>query len=167
MADGAVSSEAVVRLVHAELISSREADRGGDCTMEHRLGTRVTTFLAVRIVQARAVLAFGRMLNASLSGAYIETSAPLPLLSRIDVVCGQSCSDRAECSGVAAYVTRVGSNGVGVEWLEFAPAAIRQLMLGEFEQFQKSTWTAAGANSSKAPAAGADSRGMRATVAIL
>lgn len=167
MVDSVISSDAVVLLGCAEPISSREADHGRDCTMEHRLGTRVTTFLPVRVIYAQVALAFGRMLNASLSGAYIEISVPLPLLTRIDVVCGQVCSDRAECSRVAAYVTRVGSNGVGVEWLEFAPAAIRQLMLGESEQLQKRRRAAAGVKSSKFPAAGADSRVTRATVAIL
>lgn len=165
--DRAISSEAVVPLGRAERVSSQEADRGSDCTMEHRLGTRVTTFLPVRVIHARALLAFGRMLDASLSGAYIETSAPLPLFARIDVVCGQGFSDRAECSGVAAYVTRAGAHGVGVEWLEFAPPAIRRLMLGEFERFQKGQRTAGGVKSSTFPAGGADPRVARATVAIL
>lgn len=116
-------------LERVELISSRDADRGSDCTMEHRLGTRVMTSLPVRVIRARAKHTFGRMLNASLSGAYIEASAALPLLARIEVVCGPVRSDRAECPGVPAYVTRVGRSGVGVEWFELAPATIRQLIL--------------------------------------
>lgn len=128
MVDRVMASEAVVPLGRVELISSRDAYRGGDCTMELRLGTRVTISLPVRIIRARAAVAIGRMLNASLSGAYIETSVPLSLLARLDVVCKPVCTERADCPGVPAYVTRVGRNGVGVEWFEFAPATIRQLM---------------------------------------
>lgn len=149
MVDRAIPSEPVVLL---ELVPSRDADDGDDCTMEHRLGTRVRTSLPVRVIRARIALAFGSMLNASLSGAYVETSTPLPLLARIDVVCGPVCADRAHCPGVPAYVTRVEPNGVGVEWLEFAPAMIRQLLLGESERFQKSKKTAAGVKSPKSQA---------------
>lgn len=128
MVDRAMASEAGPPLGLGGLISSRDAHRGGDCTMELRLGTRVTISLPVRITRTRTAGAFGRMLNVSLSGAYIETSAPLSLLARLDVVCEAVCTERADCPGVPAYVTRVGRNGVGVEWFEFAPATIRQLM---------------------------------------
>lgn len=167
MIERAIPSETAVWLERVELVSSRDADGGDDCTMEHRLGTRVPTSLPVRIVRVRAALAFGSMLNASLSGAYIETSAMLPLLARIDVVCGPTCSDRAHCSGVPAYVTRVGRNGVGIEWLEFAPAMIRQLLLGEAEGFQKMKKAVAGVKSPRSSTEGADSRVVRATVATL
>ena len=158
MVDTAILSETAVLLERVELVSSRDADGDDDCTMEHRLGTRVPTFLPVRVVPARAALVFGSMLNASLSGAYIETAATLPLLARIAVVCGPACSDRAPCPGVPAYVTRVGRNGVGIEWFEFAPEMIRQLVLGESEGLQKRKKAAAGVKSPRSSAAGADSR---------
>lgn len=164
MIERAIPSETAALPERVELVSSEHADGGDDCTMEHRLGTRVTTSLSVRVIRARTALAFGSMINASLSGAYIETSAALPLLARIDVVCARVCSDRAHCPGMPAYVTRVERNGVGVEWLEFAPAVVRQL-LGESEAFPKRKQTAVGANSTRATAA--DSRVARATVAVL
>ena len=164
--DRAIPSETAVWLERVEHVSSRDADGGDDCAMEHRLGTRVPTSLPVRIVRARAALAFGSMSNASLSGAYIETSTPLPPLARIAVVCGPS-SGRAHCSGVPAYVTRVGRNGVGIEWLEFAPAMIRQLLLAESEGFQKRQKAFAGVKYPRSPTAGADSVVARATVATL
>lgn len=167
MVERAILSETAVSLERVELVPSRDADGGDDCAMEHRLGTRVPTFLPVRIVRARAAPAFGSIRNASLSGAYIETSATLPLLARIDVVCGPACSDRAHCPGVPAYVTRVGRNGVGIEWLEFAPEAIRQLVLGESEGLQKRKKAAAGVKSPRYPAADADSRVARAAAATL
>ena len=167
MPDRAVPSETAVLPEPGELVSSRDAEGGADCTMEHRLGTRVPTFLPVRVVPARAALVFGRMLNASLSGAYIETAATLPLLARIDVVCGPACPDRAHCPGVPACVTRVGRKGVGVEWLEFAPEMIRQLVLGESEGLQKRKKAAAGVKSPRAAAADADSRAAHALVATL
>lgn len=154
--DRAIAFEAVVPPGRVELTWSRDADRDRECAMEHRLGTRVTISMPVRIIRARATLAFGRLLNASSSGAYIETSSPPPLLARIDVICG--CSHGAECAGVPAYVTRVRPNGVGVEWLEFAPAEIRQLLLGRSGQFEKRKKTAAGVRPPGASVAGAESR---------
>ena len=163
----AIPSETTVLLERVERVSSRDADGGDHCTMEHRLGTRISTSLPVRIVRARAPLAFGSMLNASSSGAFIETSAMLPLLARIDVVCGPTCPDRAHCPGMSAYVTRVGRNGVGIEWFEFAPAMIRQLVLGESEGFQKRKKAGAGVKSPRSPVAGADSSIARAMAANL
>lgn len=153
MADTAIPSETLVLRERVALVSSRDAGEGEGCSMEHRLGTRVPTSLPVRLVRARAALAHGRMLNASSSGAYIETSASLRLLARIDVVWGPECPDRAQCPGVPAYVARVGPSGVGVEWLEFAPAMIRAL-LGESEGAQSRKKTA-GAKTPKSPATGA------------
>lgn len=113
--------------------------------MEHRLGTRMPTSVPVRLLRARTVLAFGSMLNASLSGAYIETSAPLPPLARVDVACGPVSPDRARCPGVPAYVTRVAASGLAVEWFEFAPSMIRQLLLpGESEESPATKSSAAG-----------------------
>ena len=167
MADRAIPSETAVRLESVELVSSRDAHGGDDCTMEHRLGTRVPVSLPVSIIRKRAAHAFGSMLNVSLSGAYVETRATLPPFARVDVVCWPTCSDRAHCPGVPAYVSRVGRNGVGIEWLEFAPAMIRQLLLGESEGFQKRKQAVAGVISPGSATEGEDSRVARAAVATL
>lgn len=104
------------------------ADRS-PTTMEHRLGIRIPLSLLVRLDQQSETAALGRMLNVSLSGAYLATSRTYELLSRIDIVCGRFSDARADVSGIAAYVVRKAGGGVGVEWCEFAPPAIRRLVL--------------------------------------
>lgn len=96
-------------------------------TMEHRLGTRVPLYLPVRLAQRGRALAFGHMLDVSLSGARIATVQSFAPLSRITVVYGNSRPDRADGSQINAGIARVTVNGVGVEWCEFAPAAICRL----------------------------------------
>lgn len=99
--------------------------------MEHRLGARMPLSVPVWLQRAGELPLPGRMLNVSLSGAYVETSAGYPLLARISIACALGLAERAAASCVAAYVTRVSSDGVGLEWFEFAPAVVRQLMRAE------------------------------------
>lgn len=96
--------------------------------MEHRFGTRRPLSLPVRLDKRGETLAFGRMLNVSLSGAYIETTRIFQPLMQIEIYCGRFSGDPARASGIAAYMARKTITGVGVEWCEFAPAAIRRLM---------------------------------------
>ena len=52
------------------------------------------------------------VLNASLSGAFLETTAPLPLLARIAV------RPLVKPDWLDACVVRVDDGGVAIEWLE-------------------------------------------------
>ena len=96
--------------------------------MEHRLGTRMPISLPVQLHCPGNTPAPGRMTNVSLSGAYVQTSADLKPLARIGMTCKHPFSEAAGVPCVAACVTRVAADGVALEWLEFAPAVIRQLM---------------------------------------
>ncbi len=96
--------------------------------MDHRLGTRRSFVLPVRLERHGRPTAFGRVLNVSLSGAYIETSAPFSPFSRVDLVCGPVLYERIGASRIAAFVTRATAGGVAVEWFEFAAPVIRRLV---------------------------------------
>lgn len=96
--------------------------------MEHRWGVRHSLELPVRLDARPHRLAFGRLLNASSSGAYIETDAAPPLFSRVCVELEWGVFRRSEFRRVAAYVVRHDGCGIGLEWQDFAPAAILELI---------------------------------------
>lgn len=81
--------------------------------MEHRWGTRVELDAPAELATAEGVCTDGRVRNASLSGAFVKTSAKVPLLSRValrPLVTGASWLD--------ACVVRVEADGLALEWLE-------------------------------------------------
>lgn len=81
--------------------------------MEHRWGTRVELDAPAELATGEGVSSDGRVRNASLSGAFVETTAKVTLLSRIalrPLVTGGTWLD--------ACVVRVESTGLALEWLE-------------------------------------------------
>lgn len=100
--------------------------------MEHRWGRRVATSVVVRLevrLDARpGVLTSGRLRNASLSGGYVEGVAPLPVMTCVHVELEWGSGKREKTGRVRAHVVRSDSGGLGVEWADFAPAAIRTLI---------------------------------------
>jgi hypothetical protein len=87
--------------------------------MEHRWGERISVRADVRLHCAKWDAA-GHLKDASLSGAFIHTRLLVPAWSQIEL----------ELSGerIAAFVVRVTSDGLGIEWSEFAPRVIRDLL---------------------------------------
>jgi PilZ domain len=101
--------------------------------MEHRLGQRVVTDVPVRIVGAPGALATGRLCDISVSGGFVRTRLRLPTLSLVEVTLpGRGMT--AEARTVAGYVVRRTSNGIGVEWCDFAPQPIALLLLDGFHE---------------------------------
>lgn len=96
--------------------------------MDHRLGRRRPFTLRVGLEGYSSPTAYGRLLNVSLSGAYIETSSPFGLLTRVDFVCGRVLYERIGASRMTAFVSRVTAGGVALEWFEFAAPVIRRLV---------------------------------------
>jgi hypothetical protein len=82
----------------------------------------------VRLERLGGPTAFGRVLNVSLSGAYIETSPAFAVFTPADFVCGRVLYERIGISHIVAFVTRVTAGGVAVEWFEFAAPAICRLV---------------------------------------
>jgi len=87
--------------------------------MEHRCGERVTLRVPVRLRRS-GWEAFGMLTNASLSGGFVRTRLQSPVLSLLELdVFG---------THVSAYVIRVNTRGLALEWFEFAPAGVARLL---------------------------------------
>ncbi len=96
--------------------------------MDNRLGERVAIQLAIRLTSTRPqMICIGRLKNLSRSGALIAV-AHLQLYSLIHVVIQYSGSSNKNDEAIAAYVTRLDDDGAGVEWCEFAPPTVAELL---------------------------------------
>jgi len=93
--------------------------------MDHRWGRREPTDVAVRVIAKPGVTAPGRVLNISLTGAYLETRVPLRLLSIVYLEPATPTSDPSAGPGIAASVVRQDARGVGLEWLDVSAAAAK------------------------------------------
>ncbi len=102
--------------------------QGWSVTVEHRWGERSVINVPVRLDARPHALAFGRLRDASVSGAYIETAFELPLWTRISVELDWGRFQRDETRRVAAYVARRDAGGIGLEWCELAPRPIVSLI---------------------------------------
>ena len=67
-------------------------------------------------------LVLGILRDASVSGAFFSTAAPMPLLACVHVRFGP------RSAGVEAYLVRRAPDGFGLEWADLAPAAVVQLL---------------------------------------
>ena len=76
--------------------------------MDHRWGQRQATNVAVHVVATSGRTGAARVVNVSLTGAYLETSVLLRLHSLVYL----------GSKRVAAIVVRHDALGVGVEWCE-------------------------------------------------
>ncbi len=96
--------------------------------MEHRWGERFATDLAVRLAGRPYNVRTGRLVDLSVSGAYIDVSADLRLLSRVQVAIALPQRLTHPTPVVAAYVARKSVDGIGVEWCEHAPKPVLELL---------------------------------------
>jgi hypothetical protein len=91
--------------------------------MEHRWGHRQSTDVAVRFVALPATIGTGRVINVSLSGAFMETQVPLRLLSLIYLEPFGEVRDDDLMSRLVASVVRQTPIGVGLEWCDSTASA--------------------------------------------
>jgi hypothetical protein len=96
--------------------------------MEHRWGTRRTLDVGVKLYVQQGQPRFGRILNASSSGAYVATGEPLPIMTRVHIALGWDGARHGGRQGIAAYVVRADRRGIGIEWHKFAPPAVLALI---------------------------------------
>jgi hypothetical protein len=86
--------------------------------MDHRWGQRQATNIAVHVAATNGTTGAARVVNVSLTGAYLETSAPL----RRHALVYLAPSSRHNCAGgskrIAANVVRHDARGVGLEWCQ-------------------------------------------------
>jgi hypothetical protein len=95
---------------------------------ESRWGDRVNVNIPIQVSADALAGADGCMKNLSLSGALMRADVDLRLNSLIEVsIKMPSPLQRAET--ITAYVSRKVKEGVGVEWCEFAPRVVKDLLL--------------------------------------
>jgi hypothetical protein len=70
----------------------------------------------------------GRVTNISLSGALIATPFISRVLSRIQVIWSWPAGPVNDLAAVAACVVRETLDGIAVEWCEFAPSSVVQII---------------------------------------
>ena len=91
--------------------------------MEHHRGQRHSTDVTVQFFTRPATIGFGRVLNVSATGAFMETRFPLRFLSLLYL---EPTDLPAGTRGrIAATVVRCSATGVGLKWCEFAAEATR------------------------------------------
>jgi hypothetical protein len=94
-------------------------------TVEHRWGNRLPSEHLVRIRTRGGLMASGVLHNVSVSGALLETTAPLRTSAYIDV---QIFPPHYDSAVAAAYVVRAQGPSFGIEWCELAPAGVQRLL---------------------------------------
>jgi len=96
--------------------------------MEHRCGRRSALDVPVRVHLSAGRAVEGRMLNLSLSGAWVRLESRVPALSRVVLEVDEVSLRDARMHLIAGYAVRETGGGIGVEWSEFAPAAVTVLL---------------------------------------
>jgi len=96
--------------------------------MEHRWGKRLAVDIPVRLSLPLLSAKRGRLTNVSLSGGFITTLVDVRILCRLLVAFEGPWRSQHDAITVAAYVSRRGEHGFGVEWCEFAPAIVVELV---------------------------------------
>lgn len=95
--------------------------------MEHRWGERVRVNIPVRVSAGGVAGIDGSIKNLSLSGAMMRSDCELRLHSLIEVHINlPGPSQRIDI--VKAQISRKLENCVGIEWCEFAPAIVKDLL---------------------------------------
>lgn len=97
--------------------------------MEHRWGHRRAVNRVVHVGTTNGVASPGRISNVSISGAFIVTPHPAPLYSYVQVQFTAMLQGKRSSTSVEGQVVRKDSDGLAIEWREFAPEAIRSLLM--------------------------------------
>jgi hypothetical protein len=93
---------------------------------EHRWGERIRVDLPVDVLEEGRVEAGGHLKNLSLSGALLQSGVDLRLHALIGVrIAGNSS---AGSYVIKARVSRKPTQCVGIEWCEFAPPVVKDLL---------------------------------------
>jgi hypothetical protein len=93
---------------------------------ESRWGDRVRVNIPVQ-VSANALSAEGYMKNLSLSGALVKADGDLKLHALVKLKIDMP-SRSQRTAEITAYVSRKSPEGVGIEWCEFAPNIVKDLL---------------------------------------
>ena len=98
--------------------------------MEHRWGERFAVRLTVELSSGSSPPVTGSLENVSASGAFVRMEERGPPRGPVVVILPQQAAAGVRSVRLAAYVVREDASGVGIEWCQFAPRAVRELMMG-------------------------------------
>ena len=93
--------------------------------MEHRCGYRRTATAQVLIKRPDGISAKAELRNISASGALLRTYLPASLYAVVSV----KFAGRFGQHWIDAHVVRQADDGLAVEWTEFSPEVVRQMLL--------------------------------------
>jgi hypothetical protein len=96
--------------------------------MEHRCGDRMSTDIPVLLVARPGTIGPARIVNVSMTGAYVETRLKLPLLSPVSLEPLAQARQDGPAARFEAYVVRVDQSGIGLEWCEPFLEPVSQLL---------------------------------------
>jgi hypothetical protein len=95
--------------------------------LEHRWGERIRVNIPVHVSAAALARVDGCMKNLSLSGALMKSDSDLRLHTLIEVRIDLP-PPSPRVAVVKAHVSRKLKEGVGIEWCEFAPTVVKDLL---------------------------------------
>jgi PilZ domain len=96
--------------------------------MEQRWGERLTVNVPVRVSAHAFTVRDGRLTDLSVSGGHLEVDMDLRPGARVEVLVVLPYRSKHEAPAVYGYVTRKYRDGFGIEWCEFAPTAVAELL---------------------------------------
>ncbi len=96
--------------------------------MEQRWGERLPVNIPVRVSSHAFSVREGLLTDLSVSGAHLMVDLDLRPLSRIEVTVVLPYRSKHEAPAIQAFVSRKGRAEAGIEWCEFAPVAVRELL---------------------------------------
>jgi hypothetical protein len=96
--------------------------------MEQRWGERLSVNVPVRVSSHAFSVREGRLNDLSVSGAHLTVDLGLRVWSRIEVTVILPSRTKHEAPAIQAFVTRKGRDEFGIEWCEFAPPPVRELL---------------------------------------
>jgi PilZ domain-containing protein len=92
--------------------------------VEHRWGQRQQIQRRVRLRTRSGVIGHGVVSDVSISGAFIVSPLPTPLLSYVQVQFTTADHGYRFGTAIEGQVVRRTPRGFGLEWCEFAPQAV-------------------------------------------
>jgi hypothetical protein len=98
--------------------------------MEHRWGCREETDVAVQFLALPGTIGTGRVVNISVTGAFMETALDLRMMSLIYLEPTVWVPSDGRTKRIAASVVRKNSTGVGLEWCESLVMPVLHWRLG-------------------------------------
>jgi hypothetical protein len=96
--------------------------------MEHRWGERLLVNFPVHISAHAFSQRDGRLTDLSVSGAHLAAELAVRALARIEIMVLLPQRSKHHATAIPAYIARKYRDGFGIEWCQFAPAPVSELL---------------------------------------